>query len=87
MKAAGIRVLDKDSNLFTPSDKAVRVPSQDLQSLLESGDSSPYGNAAHLSFECPLFRLDAAVVGRHRELVERVLSSLIPAPAQRAKID
>ena len=87
MKAAGIHVLDKDSDLFSSSDQVVRVPSQHLQSLLEFGDSSTYGNSAHLSVECPLFKLDAAVVGRHRELVERVLSSLVPAPLHKAEID
>ena len=87
MKAAGVRVLDEDSAFIAPSDNVFRVPSQDLKSLVELGGRSPYGNAAHLSVECPLFKLDAAVVGRHRELVERVLSSLVPAPAPRAKID
>ena len=87
MKAAGIRVLDKDSDFFSTSDHAVRMPSEDLQSLLESGDSSLFGNATQLSVVCPLFKLDAAIVGRYRELVESVLSSLVPAPAQRSKID
>ena len=87
MKAAGVRVLDEDSAFIAPSDNVFRVPSQDLKSLVELGGRSPYGNAAHLSVDCPLFKLDADVVGRHRELVERVLSSLVPAPAPRAKID
>jgi hypothetical protein len=87
MKTAGVRVLDMDSALFSPSDKVVRVPSKDLQTLLGFGDGCPYRNATHLSIECPLFKLDLAVVGQHRELIENVLASLVPAPAQRAKID
>ena len=76
MKAAGVRVLDKDFTLSSTSDKVVRVPSQDH-----------YRSTAHLSVECPLFKLDAAVVSRHREVVESVLSSLVPAPTQKAKIE
>jgi len=88
MRTAGVSVLDKDSDRSSLSEELVRVPSQDLQSLLEFGrGSGPYGNATHLSIECPLFKLDAAVVGRHREVVESVLSSLVPAPAQRASIE
>ena len=87
MKAAGIQVLDKDSALFSASDNVIRVPPKDLQNLLGFGDGSPYRNATHLSIECPLFKLDAVLVGQHRELVEDVLASLVPAPAQRANID
>jgi hypothetical protein len=87
MKAAGVRVLDEDSASISPSDNVFKVPSQELKNLVELGGSKLYGNAAHLSVECPLFKLDADLVGRHRELVETVLSSLVPAPAQRAKID
>jgi len=88
MKAAGIRVIDGGSTVLSSlSEQAVRVPSQNLQSLLEPGTSSlDYHNAAHLSIECPLFKLGAAVVGRHRALVESVLSSMVPAPAHRAQI-
>ena len=82
MNSAGVQVLDDYSLFSTLPDQVVKVPTQDLPNLLESGDSSPYGNAAHLSIECPLFKLDAVVLGRHRELVERTLSSLVPALAQ-----
>ena len=87
MKAAGVRVFGEEVHPRLAAKRVVRVLSQELQSLLEFGDSKPYKSAAHLSIECPLFKLDAAVVGRHRELVESVLSSLVPAPAQRAKVD
>ena len=88
VKAAGIQVTGNEPGYHTPNDKhAIRVPSQDLQSLLEPGLSNQLRHQTHLSIECPLFKLDTAVVGRHRELVESVLSSLVPAPAQRAQID
>jgi len=88
VKAAGIQVTGNEPGYHAPTDKhAIRVPSQDLQSLIEPGLSNQLRHQTHLSVECPLFKLDADLVGRHRELVERVLSSLVPAPAQRAKID
>jgi len=87
-KAAGVPVIGSEPRNHAPSDKhVVRVPLRDLQSLLEPGSSNERRHATHLSIECPLFRLDKTVVSRHRELVETLLSSLIPAPNQQTKID
>ena len=88
MKAAGVRVLEKEPGPHPLSDERVmRVPSQDLQKLLEPSPASRYRDATHLRIECPLFRLDKAVVGRHRLLVEGVLSSLVPRAIHMAKVN
>ena len=87
MKTAGVRVLGKEFPAQLADKRVVRVPPQDLQSLLASSSSEKYKSAALLSVGCPIFKLDAAVVGRNQKLVESLLSSLIPAPDQRAEID
>lgn len=87
MKTACVRVLGKEFPARLAEKRVIRVPPQDLQSLIASSSNKQYRSADLLSIGCPFFKLDAAVVGRHRELVESVLSSLVPATDQMVEIE